>query len=61
MVREAAKAYDHDSDPAHVPGDGWGAEGGASHIGPATHTGDPTTPRVTHWPEGEEPADDSEE
>lgn len=28
---------DHVSDPAHVPGDGWVDEGGASHLGPATH------------------------
>lgn len=28
---------DHDSDPAHTPGDGWVGEGGASHLGPATH------------------------
>ncbi|CAG7602604.1 hypothetical protein ACFPZL_03525 [Leucobacter soli] len=28
---------DHESDPAHVPGDGWVSEGGASHLGPATH------------------------
>ncbi len=30
---------DHDSDPARTPGDGWVGEGGASHLGPATHTG----------------------
>ncbi|QIK63271.1 hypothetical protein G7068_08715 [Leucobacter viscericola] len=29
---------DHESDPAHTPGDGWVGEGGASHLGPATHT-----------------------
>lgn len=28
---------DHESDPAHTPGDGWVSEGGASHLGPATH------------------------
>lgn len=28
---------DHDSDPARTPGDGWVDEGGASHLGPATH------------------------
>lgn len=28
---------DHDSDPAHTPGEGWGDEGGASHLGPATN------------------------
>jgi len=28
---------DHDSDPAHTPGHGWVDEGGASHLGPATH------------------------
>jgi hypothetical protein len=31
-------APDHESDPAHTPGDGWVEEGGASHLGPATHT-----------------------
>lgn len=30
---------DHDSDPARTPGDGWVGEGGASHLGPATHIG----------------------
>lgn len=29
-------AHDHESDPAHTPGAGWGEEGGASHLGPAT-------------------------
>ena len=28
---------DHESDPAHTPGHGWVDEGGASHLGPATH------------------------
>lgn len=31
------RAHDHESDPAHTPGDGWVDEGGASHLGPATH------------------------
>lgn len=30
--------HDHQSDPARTPGDGWGGEGGASHLGPATAT-----------------------
>jgi len=30
-------SLDHDSDPARTPGDGWVDEGGASHLGPATH------------------------
>ncbi len=30
-------ARDHESDPAHTPGNGWVDEGGASHLGPATH------------------------
>lgn len=42
---------DHESDPAHTPGDGWGEEGGASHLGPATHT------RL----DGEEAGDEPEE
>jgi len=29
--------HDHESDPAHTPGAGWADEGGASHLGPATH------------------------
>lgn len=35
---------DHESDLAHTPDDGWGEEGGASHLGPATHieSGHPT-------------------
>lgn len=32
------RVHDHESDPAHTPGDGWVDEGGASHLGPATHT-----------------------
>lgn len=35
---EEPRVPDHNSDPAHVPGDGWVDEGGASHLGPATHT-----------------------
>lgn len=34
---EDRKNPDHESDPAHTPGGGWGEEGGASHLGPATH------------------------
>lgn len=34
---EDRKVPDHESDPAHTPGYGWGEEGGASHLGPATH------------------------
>ncbi|GAA1314790.1 hypothetical protein ACFSWE_14035 [Leucobacter albus] len=38
MAEETKKAMpDHDSDPARTPGDGWVGEGGASHLGPATH------------------------
>lgn len=40
MSQEPTKAHgDHQSDPARTPGDGWVGEGGASHLGPATHTG----------------------
>lgn len=39
MAEETKKALpDHESDPARTPGDGWVGEGGASHLGPATHT-----------------------
>lgn len=39
MSNEAKKDHhDYASDPAHTPGDGWVDEGGASHLGPATHT-----------------------
>lgn len=38
MADKTKKAMpDHDSDPARTPGDGWVGEGGASHLGPATH------------------------
>ncbi|GAA2834854.1 hypothetical protein FB468_2392 [Leucobacter komagatae] len=38
MAENTKKALpDHDSDPARTPGDGWVGEGGASHLGPATH------------------------
>lgn len=38
MAENTKKAMpDHDSDPARTPGDGWVGEGGASHLGPATH------------------------
>ncbi|MGJ0204020.1 hypothetical protein [Leucobacter sp. gxy201] len=39
MSTSEQRDHDHESDPAHVPGDGWVDEGGASHLGPATHTG----------------------
>ncbi len=42
---------DHESDPAHTPGEGWGDEGGASHLGPATHL------ESGHGVEGDEPVD----
>lgn len=32
--------HDHESDPAHTPEHGWGDEGGASPVGPATHVHD---------------------
>ncbi|KAM9862029.1 hypothetical protein ACI1US_02136 [Leucobacter sp. BZR 635] len=39
MAENTKKALpDHESDPARTPGDGWVGEGGASHLGPATHT-----------------------
>lgn len=42
MNEQRSPETDHVSDPAHVPGDGWVGEGGASHLGPATHlTRDP--------------------
>lgn len=36
-MHEQDERRDHTSDPAHTPGDGWVDEGGASHLGPATH------------------------
>lgn len=45
---------DHDSDPARTPGDGWVDEGGASHLGPATHT-------AASHAHGDDPEDDSDE
>ncbi len=35
--QKLASQQDHESDPARTPGDGWVDEGGASHLGPATH------------------------
>ncbi|MGI8392494.1 hypothetical protein [Leucobacter sp. W1038] len=51
---------DHDSDPAHTPDQGWGEEGGASHLGPATHiqSGQPGDVDVA---DDEEDADEDEE
>ncbi|MFA5606477.1 MAG: hypothetical protein WDA07_04735 [Leucobacter sp.] len=37
MSNEQQRVPDHESDPARTPGDGWVGEGGASHLGPATH------------------------
>lgn len=37
LERKEPRFHDHESDPAHTPGDGWADEGGASHFGPATH------------------------
>lgn len=37
LQNEERRVPDHESDPAHTPGDGWAEEGGASHLGPATH------------------------
>lgn len=37
MTNDQQRIPDHESDPAHTPGDGWVEEGGASHLGPATH------------------------
>lgn len=51
MADETKKAMpDHHSDPARTPGDGWVGEGGASHLGPATHIAS-----------GREEADEAEE
>lgn len=36
-MQDQHKTGDHTSDPARTPGDGWVDEGGASHLGPATH------------------------
>lgn len=37
QLTDEPRGHDHESDPAHTPGDGWVDEGGASHLGPATH------------------------
>lgn len=51
MTEDTKKALpDHESDPARTPGDGWVGEGGASHLGPATHIAS-----------GSGPADDADE
>lgn len=36
-INEAPEPEDRATDPAHTPDHGWGDEGGASHLGPATH------------------------
>lgn len=36
-MQDQPAGRDFQSDPAHTPGDGWVDEGGASHLGPATH------------------------
>lgn len=36
-IEQQPGRHDHESDPARTPGDGWVDEGGASHLGPATH------------------------
>jgi len=46
--------HDHESDPAHTPGAGWADEGGASHLGPATHIGAGTDDNAERF-EGEDP------
>lgn len=48
--------HDHDSDPARTPGAGWVDEGGASHLGPATHieAGRPHSDEVAEEDDGEE-------
>ena len=35
--QKRASQQDHESGPARARGDGWVGEGGASHLGPATH------------------------
>lgn len=37
QTNDERRIQDHESDPAHTPDDGWTEEGGASHLGPATH------------------------
>lgn len=49
--KRSPSADDHQSDPARVPGSGWVGEGGASHLGPATHT--------RGWASGNVEADDN--
>jgi len=60
-MNDQERRHDHESDPAHTPGDGWVSEGGASHLGPATHT-DPEHERHAHGDadESEGDADDAE-
>lgn len=55
MTNLEPREHDHESDPAHTPGDGWVSEGGASHLGPATHTD------AGHGHEGDESKDKDEE
>lgn len=51
---------DHQSDPARTPGDGWVDEGGASHLGPATHVDVEREHDAPRAEPDEEGADDEE-
>lgn len=55
--------HDHESDPAHTPDQGWGEEGGASHLGPATHirSGQPGDVDVADNEENENENEDADE
>lgn len=48
MLTGEQREHDHQSDPAHTPGDGWVDEGGASHLGPATHLAQETNDAHEH-------------
>lgn len=52
-------AFDHESDPAHTPGAGWSDEGGASHLGPATHLDSKNPPVDSDDRDGQQVVEDS--
>lgn len=56
MVDESKARPDHESDPAHTPGEGWGEEGGASHLGPATSI---SAGHAVHKERAADPAEDA--
>lgn len=58
--QEEPRTHDHNSDPARTPGDGWVDEGGASHLGPATHIYSAAEGDEETSAEADDPAEDDD-